>query len=95
MMAATGIGLVAGALTTVAVIPQLIKTWRTRHARDLSLWQQLILILGMSCWLWYGLLVNDLPLIMANMVSLLCYLFLLSMKICFDRADKMRNRDYR
>jgi len=94
MIAATAIGLVAGALTTFAVIPQLIKTWRTRHARDLSLWQQLILILGMSCWLWYGLLVNDLPLIMANMVSLCCYLLLLGMKICFDRADKMRNRDY-
>jgi MtN3 and saliva related transmembrane protein len=91
---ATGIGLVAGALTTVAVIPQLIKTWRTRHARDLSIWQQLILITGMACWLWYGLLVNDLPLIMANMVSLFCYLLLLGMKICFDRADKMRNHDY-
>jgi MtN3 and saliva related transmembrane protein len=78
----------------VAVIPQLIKTWKTRHARDLSLWQQLILITGMAFWLWYGLLVCDMPLIIANSVSLLCYVVLLGMKICFDRADKQQIRDY-
>jgi MtN3 and saliva related transmembrane protein len=94
MIAATWVGLVAGTLTTVAVIPQLVKTWRTRHARDLSLWQQLILIAGMACWLWYGIVVRDLPLIAANSISLFCYLLLLGMKICYDRADKSQHRDY-
>lgn len=93
-MTATWLGMLAGALTTCAAIPQLIKTWRTRHARDLSLWQQILLISGISLWLWYGILVNDLPLMLANAFSLACYLVLLMMKIHFDRADKCGKRDY-
>lgn len=88
------IGGTAGFLTSIAVIPQLIKTWRTRHARDLSLWQQIIVIAGLALWLSYGILLRDLPLIFSNSFTLVCYIMLLGMKIVYDRADKRRMRDY-
>ena len=89
-MDVTVIGGAAGFLTSIAIIPQLIKTWRTRHARDLSLWQQIIVIAGLSLWLWYGVLIGDLPLILANSFTLCCYTLLLGMKIVYDRGDKRR-----
>lgn len=84
-MNATGIGLAAGFLTSVAVLPQVVRTWRTKHARDISIWQPLILIIGMLLWLIYGMMLQDLPLIAANAFSIACYLFLLCMKIFYDR----------
>jgi MtN3 and saliva related transmembrane protein len=89
-MDVTVIGGVAGFLTSMAVIPQMIKTWKTRHARDLSLWQQIIIIAGLALWLAYGLLLGDLPLILSNSFTLICYVLLLTMKIIYDRGDKQR-----
>jgi MtN3 and saliva related transmembrane protein len=88
------IGGIAGFLTSIAIIPQMIKTWRTRHARDLSFWQQIIIIAGLALWLAYGILLKDLPLILSNSFTLVCYFLLLAMKIMYDRADKQRMRDY-
>lgn len=84
-MKATWIGLIAGFLTSTAVIPQLVRTWRTKHARDISIWQPLILIIGMLLWLYYGVILGDLPLIAANAFSISCYLLLLALKLYFDR----------
>ncbi|TWJ26414.1 SemiSWEET family sugar transporter [Geobacter argillaceus] len=92
-MDATTIGLVAGALTSFAAVPQVLRTWRTRQARDLSIWQPVILTVGMFLWLAYGMLLKDLPLIVANLFSIVCYLVLIGMKIIFDRADKLALRD--
>ena len=94
-MNVTWLGILAGALTTFAAVPQLIKTWNTRHARDLSLWQLVILCAGIGLWLCYGLLVGDRPLVVANAFSLVCYLGLLVLKIHFDRADNRGKSDYR
>lgn len=92
-MDATAIGLVAGALTSFAAVPQVLRTWRTRHARDISIWQPVILTVGMLLWLAYGLLLGDIPLIAANLFSIACYLVLIVMKIVFDRADNPPPRD--
>ena len=88
-MNATGIGLAAGFLTSVAVLPQVVRTWRTKHAKDISIWQPLILIIGMLLWLIYGMMLHDLPLIAANSFSIACYLFLLGMKLIYDRREKL------
>ena len=90
MMDVTVIGGAAGFLTSIAIIPQMIKTWKTRHARDLSLWQQIIIIAGLSLWLCYGILLDDLPLILSNSFTLICYILLLIMKLIYDRGDKRR-----
>lgn len=77
----TTIGLVAGALTSVAGIPQLVKTLRTRHARDISVWQPLLLATGITLWLVYGLIIHDIPLILANIVPLICNIMLTILKL--------------
>lgn len=84
-MKSNWIGLSAGFLTSIAVIPQVVRTWRIKHARDISIWQPLILIAGMLLWLIYGLGLDDMPLIAANSFSISCYLILLAMKIIYDR----------
>jgi len=84
----TWLGLAAGLLTSIAVIPQVVRTWRIRHARDISIWQPLILIAGMLLWFLYGLMLGDTPLIAANSFSIVCYLLLLCMKIVYDRRDR-------
>jgi MtN3 and saliva related transmembrane protein len=77
----TIIGLVAGIFTTLAVIPQVVKTLKTRHVRDLSIWQPLLLTIGVALWTIYGILIHDLPLIIANLTSLICNALLTGMKI--------------
>ena len=79
----THLGLLAGAITTGAAIPQVIKTYRTRHARDISIWQPVLLNVGMFLWLIYGIAVRDTPLIWANSISLVCYIALMIMKISY------------
>jgi MtN3 and saliva related transmembrane protein len=66
----TVIGLAAAACTTIAFIPQVIKTWRTRSTHDISLGMFLLLTTGITLWLIYGLVLSDFPLIAANGVTL-------------------------
>jgi MtN3 and saliva related transmembrane protein len=62
-------GLVAGAMTTAAFLPQAWKTWRTRSARDFSLALLVLLVVGNSLWLAYGALVGSVGLVAANLVT--------------------------
>ena len=64
------IGIVAGLLTTVAYVPQVLKTWRTQQAGDLSLPMLQLLNTGIVLWLLYGLLLGSPGLIAANAVTL-------------------------
>ena len=64
------IGLVAAFLTTGAYVPQAVKTWRTRRTGDLSLSMFTMVFLGTVSWLVYGILKDDLPIILANTITL-------------------------
>ena len=75
------IGYVAGILTSIAAIPQLIKTLRSRHARDISIWQPLLLSIGLALWIIYGILIHDPPLVLANIVPLICNILLTGLKL--------------
>lgn len=91
-MNATQIGLVAGALTSCAVIPQVFKAYRSRQVRDISVWQPVLLVLGMVLWLAYGIMISDLPLIVANVFSIGCNMLLIAMKFLYreNRPPAMR-----
>ena len=65
-MLSTAIGLAAAFCTTVAFLPQVIKTWRTRSTKDISLVMFLVFTTGIFLWLVYGVMRRDLPLIAAN-----------------------------
>lgn len=77
----TVIGLIAAALTTTAYLPQVIKSWRTKSAKDLSLGMLAILCTGIFLWLIYGILNQDLPIILSNAVTLMLTLTILVLKI--------------
>ena len=69
----TVIGLFAAFCTTVSYIPQLKKCWDTGSADDLSLKMFSILAAGIALWIVYGVLQNDMVIVLANSVSL-CFL---------------------
>ena len=77
------LGLIAGSLTTAAFLPQVIKTWKTRSAKDLSLGMFSLFCLGVTLWLVYGLVTKDIPVIMANLLTLLLASTLLFFKLRF------------
>ena len=77
------LGLVAGSLTTAAFLPQVIKTWKSRSAKDLSLGMFSLFCLGVLLWLVYGLMVKDIPVIAANMITLMLASTLLFFKLRF------------
>jgi MtN3 and saliva related transmembrane protein len=79
----TIIGLAAAALTTSAFIPQAVKTFRQRRTKDISVWMYVILVSGLTLWLIYGLLRSDLPVIVANAVTLVFVIAILFMKLRF------------
>ncbi len=75
------LGLIAGACTTIAFLPQVIKTWKSRSAKDLSLSMFSIFSVGVALWLAYGFLVNDIPVIAANLITLMLASTLLVFKL--------------
>lgn len=79
----TWIGIAAAVLTTAAYAPQVFKVWRTRSTRDVSLAMFLMMVSGITLWLVYGLLIGDLPLIVANAVTLVLATAILVAKIRF------------
>lgn len=78
-------GLVAGFLTTLAYVPQVLKVWRSRSARDISLGMFLLMNAGIALWLVYGLLIESPGLIIANAVTLFLTAAVLVAKLRFDR----------
>lgn len=77
-----GIGLTAGALTTFAFVPQVIKTWRVRSAGDLSLGMYIVFALGVFLWICYGLAIDSIPVVAANIVTFLlaCVMIVFSIR---------------
>jgi MtN3 and saliva related transmembrane protein len=77
----TIIGLAAATCTTISFLPQAIQVIKTKHTKDLSLAMYLIFTVGVFLWLVYGLLVSDLPVIIANAVTLVFAATILIMKL--------------
>ena len=81
MTLVSNLGYLAGFLTTLAFVPQVIKTWRTKSTKDISLGMFLIFNLGVFCWLIYGFLINQGPVILWNLVTLILASAILMMKL--------------
>lgn len=77
------IGLTAGFCTTVAFLPQAIKTWKTKSAKDLSLGMYSIFCTGIILWLIYGFLINDIPVILTNLASIILASSILYFKLSY------------
>lgn len=79
------LGLVAGGITSVAMLPQLIKVLKQKDVQDLSLLMILFLIFGLSLWVWYGITKEELPIILSNAFAVLVNIGLL---ICYLKYRK-------
>ena len=66
----TTLGLVAGAFTTFAFVPQVAKTWRSKYTRDISLGMFAIFSVGVLLWLLYGIQIGSTPIVIANGITL-------------------------
>ncbi len=82
------LGIVAGVLTSVAMIPQLIKVIRKKNVEDLSWVMIMVLITGLSLWVWYGIIRNELPIIVSNAFAVLVNVTLLICFITFRKKNK-------
>ena len=80
----TILGYVAGAVTTTSLVPQVMKIWKTKSARDVSLGMFIIFSIGISLWIAYGFFLHSMPIIVANTVSLLLGFIVLGLKLKFN-----------
>ncbi|OKH29483.1 hypothetical protein NIES2101_43345 [Calothrix sp. HK-06] len=77
----TALGLVAATLTTFAFLPQLLKIWQTKSAKDVSFVMLIFFNTGVLLWLIYGLYLSALPIILANGITLFFNVIILVLKI--------------
>jgi MtN3 and saliva related transmembrane protein len=73
------VGIVAGILTSGAMIPQLVKVLKEKNVEDLSAFMLIVLIIGLSLWVWYGIMKDEWPIIVSNSLAVL---FNISLAIC-------------
>lgn len=77
------IGMLAATCTTISFLPQAIKVIKTRHTKDLSLLMYTFFTTGVLLWLVYGILNNQLPVILANSVTFIFAAIILILKIIY------------
>lgn len=75
------VGFVAAALTTLSFVPQAVKTIRTKDTHGISLGMYVMFTIGIAFWLAYGIVLVSWPMIIANVVTLLLSLTILSLKL--------------
>lgn len=74
-------GYLAAAMTTLAFVPQAVKTIRTRDTRSISLGMYVLFTAGIAMWLIYGIALNSMPMILANIVTFLLSATILGLKL--------------
>jgi MtN3 and saliva related transmembrane protein len=77
----TALGLLAALFTTVSLLPQLVKVWKTKSTKDISKGMFVFFATGVFLWLIYGVLIGDIPIIIANALALVQALIILIFKI--------------
>ncbi len=75
------LGLAAGTITSITFLPQVIRIWKTRSVKDISMLMMILLVLGTCCWLTYGLLMKDTAIIYTNIMVLAMSLTMFYFKI--------------
>ncbi|MCY7363365.1 MAG: SemiSWEET transporter [Ignavibacteria bacterium] len=77
------IGLIAASLTTFGFLPQSIKAIKSKHTKDLSLPMLIMIDAGILIWIIYGAMINDIPLLFANIISFVFVTITLFVKLKF------------
>ena len=74
-------GYLAALLTTLSFAPQAFKIWKTKSAKDISLATFLMFLIGTISWLTFGIMMNSLPIILANLFTMILAIIILYFKI--------------
>ena len=80
-------GFSAAFLTTIAFLPQLYKTWQTKSADDVSLVMLILFITGLVCWIIYGLNINSIPILVANIITFIFNFLILILKLSYNKKN--------
>lgn len=75
------LGYVAGILVVISLLPQTIKSWKTRSTKDLSLWRYIIYVTGLVLWVAYAVIIENGPVAVMNGVGLVLAVSILYLKI--------------
>jgi len=75
------IGFFAAFCTTIAFVPEVIKVYKSKSTKDISLYMFLIFTIGVLSWLIYGIIIFNIPVILANAVTLVLSLIILIYKL--------------
>ena len=75
------VGFFAAFCTTIAFVPQAIKVYKSKSTKDISLYMFIIFTVGVLSWLIYGIIISNLPVILANAATLALSLFILIYKL--------------
>ncbi len=81
-------GYLAAFLTTVAFLPQLIKTLKTKKAEDVSLITLIMFITGVGSWIIYGYKISSTPILIANIITFILNLLILILKIYYSKNTR-------
>jgi MtN3 and saliva related transmembrane protein len=79
------LGLISGAFVTLSLIPQVMKVFKLKSAREISLMFTTLMFIGLLLWLGYGIWLNLLPVIIWNVIGAIIVALLLYAKIKYDR----------
>ena len=75
------LGYSAGAITSLTFLPQVIKTWKLKSAKDVSLWMFIIAAINEIMWVWYGILLNNWVIISTNLAVLIMSATMIGFKL--------------
>jgi MtN3 and saliva related transmembrane protein len=88
MQSETWIGLAASICTGIAMLPQLIKTFKEKKPGDISYMMLAVLMVGLAIWVWYGFVKEDWIIIISNAFSLLINLLIVSLNVFYKQQKK-------
>ena len=84
-------GFLAAVLTTIAFLPQVMKTWRRKTAEDVSVIMLIMFITGLICWIVYAIQINSLPVLFANIITFILNMAILILKLIFRKKTIKSN----
>lgn len=87
MEAATFLGYFAGTCTTIAFLPQVVKAYRTKSCHDLSAGMLVIFATGIFFWFIYGILIDEMPIILANGITFIFVIAIAVLKVVYARKE--------
>ncbi len=81
------LGYAGSVISIITLLPQIIKTWKTKSVRDISFTMLLIQLVQVAAWLLYGILLQNVPLVIVNVVMFTNTALLVVMKVKYSRAN--------